>query len=106
MRLRAALHRQALLRGSSPQAYETEKHVVVCGDSDAVVMALMLDPRANVTIDFGPRQGELDTEMLRQRWLLLPLLRAGLRLGTDHQIISGYTQVRGSRGSLVPHRVL
>ena len=68
--------------------------MVVCGDSDTVVMALMLDPRANVTIDFGPRHGVLDTALLRQRWLLQPLLQAGLQLGPDPHVISGFTQVR------------
>jgi hypothetical protein len=69
--------------------------VVVCGDSDAVIMALMLDPRADLTIDFGARNGILLIEKLQRKWLLHPLSHAGIQLGKeDHQIISGYMQVR------------
>jgi hypothetical protein len=72
----------------------SEKHVVVCGDSDAIVMALMLDPRADVTIDFGSRNGLLQIEQLRQRWLLQPLRHADIHLGIqDHPVIGSYTQV-------------
>ena len=94
VRLRAALHRQRPdpAHGERPTA-PPERHVVVCGDSDAVVMALMLDPRADVTIDFGARNGVLRVQQLRERWVLRPLMHAGVQLGGDHQLMSGYAQV-------------
>lgn len=86
VRLRGALNQTG--RGPAGEA-----HMVICADSDAVIMALMFDPRADLTIDFGPRHGLLRVDQLRQRWLLQPLTHAAIDLGELHQSISGYTQV-------------
>ena len=88
--LRVRLREAEDRAGGGPQG---EKHVVLCADSDAVVMALMLDPRTDVTINLGAQYGLLHVKDLRQRWLQQPLRNAGLDLGKDHQITLGYTQV-------------
>lgn len=96
--LRVRLREAKDCPGRGPQG---EKHVIVCGDSDAVVMALMLDPRADVTINLGASYGLLHVKELQRRWLLQPLRQAGIDLGKDHQTTSGYTQVRAVGTSLL-----
>lgn len=53
------------------------RHSLVCGDGDAVVMALMLPATASVRIDFG-RRGFLDLSDLRTAWALNGMRRAGV----------------------------
>jgi hypothetical protein len=54
----------AALRARLPH-WRGAEHVLVCGDSDAVIMALMLPLDASVSISLGPMHGYLSANDLR-----------------------------------------
>lgn len=51
------------------------RHVIFCGDGDAVVMALMLPPAVALTVDLGGN-GILQVDALRAHWVTQRMRRA------------------------------